>query len=385
MIFILKMEEIFNPDININFDGNNIWLKSNKSFRISSLDIKIKGAQTYLYDEHLDIDKTINYWFLPENKIYKYNPFYFEVFENDQIILRKKFNEKLGFKLNRLIPNLGIGDLFICYSYVKKYYDEYDIFYITIDYGIITKFRNDSDIIKKFTRDLIFKIFDDPKIIISEYDLNDNYDDFVKQNVLRGIVQSEPILYVPNMEHIIKNLKYFDYDIEIPYCILHTKIRSESYNQYLDYKDEFFKIINLLSNKYKIMLIGERKIEENPEYDNENKYSKLSSFLIYDDILNNVDKKNIIDLTVDELLHNNNIDNFLNGCYLINKSIFSIFWGGGGPSFFMLPFAKKTIGFRTCCGNTINDNFIMSRYINKDNIFLTNDIDEFLNELKKLI
>ncbi len=34
MIFILKMEEIFNPDININFDGNNIYLKSNKFFRI---------------------------------------------------------------------------------------------------------------------------------------------------------------------------------------------------------------------------------------------------------------------------------------------------------------------------------------------------------------
>jgi len=366
-------------DFNIEYRDKKIWIITKKDYNNINISVSVNGNEIMSSYHHFD--KNTFYWFEPDNKLFLDLPFILQI-SCENLKIQKKFNEEIPLKLNKIKPNLGIGDLLLCYSYIMQHYEEYDKFFILLDYNIITLFRNDSNSIKEFTKRLTNKIFSDPKIEIIEYDPYQNYDDYVPHDLLDNIISNQNIFRLVNMSHLIKNIEIKKYDK--PYFILNTKIRLENYNFYLSFKDEFLKIINELSKSYKLILMGERQMEINREYSADP--PGLGAFLIYDDILNNIDKNNIIDLTRNELLHQNDINDFLKDCYLINKSSFSILLGRSGVSFIVSSFSDNVIGFRTydTC-DIIKNNFISSKLIDDNGYFLTNDINKFFDKLRELV
>jgi len=288
----------------------------------------------------------------------------------------------------KLNPNLGIGDLLICLSYIKLHYNEYEKFHIVLNYDIIKIWRNDSQSIKKFTKDISEIIFNDPKIILYEFNVNNDYSEYIGTGILQVNLWHEYNFRPCNLEHIIKDFKcekifIKDKELNFPFFVLNTKVRLEKYDYYLSYKDKFYNLLNKLSYKYKLLLMGERKIPMNKEYLEEP--SDIKTFLLYEDIINNINKENIIDNTKEDLLHENNINDFLRDCYLINKSNFSIFLGMGGAPLITMSFSKKTYGFRTLWDLNDNNNYISSKNIDDEKLFLTNDINKYLNKINELI
>jgi len=282
--------------------------------------------------------------------------------------LVKEGNLTLNKKENmlRLKPNLGLGDLLIYLSYIRQHYQDYDKFQIVFDFEKLLYWRNDSQRITDFTKDLVSIWFNDPKIEIVNHLDESDYTDRLE-------------LY-SNVKHEYLRPAKLSNVLDQPYICIGTKVRLEDYYYYLSYKDKFLDALTILSVKYKIVIMGEREIENNKEIED---IHQLNSglFLIYNDIINKIDKNNLIDLTREEILHDNNVADFYKDVLIMKNSEFTTFIGGGGFHLIAMSFALKVIGYRSY-GSADADNYLSGKLINDENLFLTNDIDVYIEKLK---
>jgi len=161
-------------------------------------------------------------------------------------------------------------------------------------------------------------------------------------------------------------------DLELPeeYITISTKIQIfphiELYNQF---KNILFHILN--KTNYKIVILGERKLESCKEFDIHKPY------VIYDDLINNLN--NYIDLTIDSSINNNDLEPLKQTFYILNKSKLNIYMSWSGI---------KSISLYTSdniCALSEYTNHNIKNRSNKDNIHLTNDIDSFINTLNQKI
>jgi hypothetical protein len=265
-------------------------------------------------------------------------------------------------KILKLKPNLGLGDLLIFLSYIKQHYDEYDKFQIVFDYDKILFWRNNSESIKKFTKDIVDLWFNDPKIEILDHLEEFNY---------AGQIEN----YNNTLNEYFRPVKLTNI-FDDPYICIGTKIRVERYDNYLSFKDKFLEALSFLSKKYKIVIMGttNNTTEEMIK-------AGEGQFLIYEDLINNIDKNNIIDLTRVEILHDNNIGDFYKDAMILKNSEFTTFIGGGGFHLIAMSYAKKVIGFRSY-GSKDTDNYLSGKLIDDEKLFLTNDIDLYIEKLK---
>ena len=111
------------------------------------------------------------------------------------------------------------------------------------------------------------------------------------------------------------------------YIIIHTKAR-------FDYLSSKFnnEIINKLipffssfKSKYKILLLGEKYVEQNYE-------AKVHNIIsIYNNLLLLKNNNELIDLTYDKLYSGNEYNDFEKDLFIINNAKYNIGFGYGGP------------------------------------------------------
>lgn len=126
--------------------------------------------------------------------------------------------------------------------------------------------------------------------------------------------------------------------IKEPYIVITTKVRDFSHSKYLKTKDIFINILKSLSTKYKIVVIGEKLIEDTIEN------RELSIFSIYKDIVQNIE--NVIDLTEETISSKENppkLDKIRKDCDLMNKANCVITLGDGGNVVLALSVAKNLL------------------------------------------
>src|SRR5277367_6083324 len=87
----------------------------------------------------------------------------------------------------------------------------------------------------------------------------------------------------PNLKDIL--CKGTPLDINQEYIVLTTKLRYFDRKGFDDLSSHFFEVIRHLSNKYKIVVLGERIVEMNEEY---KIWGSNVIYSIYDDIIKNV-------------------------------------------------------------------------------------------------
>lgn len=245
-------------------------------------------------------------------------------------------------KVLRLKPNLGLGDLLIYLSYIKQHYNDYDKFQIVFDFEKLLYWRNDSQSIANFTKDLVAIWFNDSKIEILNHLDESDYTDRLE-------------LYSNVKREFLRPVKLNNI-LDQPYICIGTKVRLEDYYYYLSYKDKFLDALTILSEKYKIVIMGERETKFNKEIAD---IRELNSglFLIYNDLINNIDKSKLIDLTREEILHDNNVADFYKDAMILKNSEFTTCIGGGGFHLIAMSFARKVIGYRSY-GSEDADNFL---------------------------
>lgn len=173
----------------------------------------------------------------------------------------------------------------------------------------------------------------------------------------------------PNLGYLL--CKGNPLQLEQKYIVIVTKVRDLSRNNFNIKSHEMWQLIRKLSNKYKIVILGERKLQINAAYNESCFYS------IYSDIKNNIPIENIIDLSLSTLeIDIPQLSQIQQDCLIMSKAEFVLTLGIGG-GFCMATSVGNTIGYRED-EDPIADIVFKKQY---DNVIVTKDWSQFIYAL----
>lgn len=272
-------------------------------------------------------------------------------------------------KCEHLKTYVGIGDLIHIKQMLDTKKDVYDLIPISLDYEKIKKFKPDLKYIE-FIETLFKTLFQN-----FPYQIQNNS---IGLNICPRILCEEANIKpdIPNLE------KYFlcNEKEKTDEIIVLTKIRGLKLEVYKNFiKEPFLNTLNLLSKNNKIVLMGEKIIGDNLEYQELKKeHNGTLVYSIYEDILHNV--KIHDDYTIDELGNKSpEFNKFISDCQRLNRAKAVIALGTGG-----------NVSMAMSCSNIISCyqycemEYLFSKMDRHPTKFLTNDYNEFFNKIKSL-
>lgn len=157
------------------------------------------------------------------------------------------------------------------------------------------------------------------------------------------------------------------------YIIIHTKLRfgfNDSSSFILNIKAKLKKIFSNFKSEYKILILGERKIDVNSATK-----ALPTITTIYDECLLLKNSNDVIDLTEDKMYNTPEMSRFERDLGLIHNAEINIGIGHGGQFCFNLFFSKKSIYY--CPPGLINFE------IENPNIKIITNIDSFIHQCEQ--
>lgn len=271
-------------------------------------------------------------------------------------------------KLDISIP-IGIGDLLHLFAQldsVKHLYSEINLAFYEPFFG---GFRHDSKEYREFLDLFCKKLFSDKIYKFVSFDNQPlrNCSTLLSQNGIPPIRPRLKSLLTEPIENI-----YGDY------LVVTTKTRQLSRTNFNNIKNIYFEILNKLTNKYKIMILGEREIEYNPEY---TYFSDEHIYSLYNDYINNLSSDKIIDLTIPKLgVTAPDLNQYLKDCSLMGNAKYNITLGIGG-NFCTAVAIGSVIGYR------VDDDHVAD-LLYKDIIYpdcmVTKNFNKFISHLENI-
>jgi hypothetical protein len=261
--------------------------------------------------------------------------------------------------------HVGIGDILHFKQILDSVKHRYDKINITFCTDTIKGFKDDYDGYYLFMSKLFDSIFlEDPYVRNDSITVNGTSP--VMFSFYNGIKPEIPYLE-----------KYFTQGKEKEdYVVVLTKIRGMVHEVYSSFKYEYLNLLNSISKKYKILLLGEKVTGLNKEY----QLLGGSRFVysIYEDLISNIE--NYIDLTVDELgITSPNYENFIKDCDIMNRAKHVISLSTGGNT----SLAMSVSSIINYYGNSELESFfnLMEK---KEDKFITNDLNLFFSKLESI-
>lgn len=131
-----------------------------------------------------------------------------------------------------------------------------------------------------------------------------------------------------------------------PYVVLTTKTRQFPKTEFESIKDELASVLQQLATKYRLIILGERKIEPSREYTAEcNKDQIFSLYSYFQSIL---PPERVLDLTIPALgITAPNLTQLQQDCLIMRQSRATITFGIGGNLWLALAVSHQTVAFRT--------------------------------------
>lgn len=159
------------------------------------------------------------------------------------------------------------------------------------------------------------------------------------------------------------------------YLVITTKVRSLTNkgfdkNIFESKKNQFLGALKTLSSKYKLVILGEKKVELRREYD----HIKDNVFSLYDDY---IQLPNVLDLTVPALGETAaNMSQVCQDCMIMSQARATITFGHGGNTMMSIATSKYALGYR------IEHDILLSQQ--HDDMLITSDWDVFMQEVNSL-
>jgi len=263
---------------------------------------------------------------------------------------------------------VGMGDILHSKQLLDEVKDNYDTINVYYDRNCF-EWKGNYNQFSEFTEKLFKELFSEPPYVIQDTPYS---------------VSLSPINLSKHINSQFKVLnfeKYFckdlDYSQEVEdYIVVLTKIRGWHYSNYCSIKEKYLDILNKISLKNKIYIMGERKIGLNKE--NEMHGSQLI-YSIYDDLIENI--SNVKDLTVPELgITAPKYEDFLIDCKIMNQSKNVICFGISGA----VDMAMSVSNIVNFYGQSEVEGMFNSMPKQKDK-YLTNNLIDFFEKLESLI
>lgn len=211
----------------------------------------------------------------------------------------------------------------------------------------------------KFNIELLLKLFDKQKIHI-----------FYNNNVKIDQRQLSTLHFQPKLINLF-NISQNTYNFE--YIIVHTKLRfscnhSKTFIQHIKLKLKHF--FSNFKTKYKILILGERKIANNKETE-----AIPTITTIYEECILLKNNNDVYDLTEEVMYNTPDMTRFEKDIKIINNAKLNVGIGHGGQFCFNLLFSKKTLYF--CPPGLINFQ------IENPNINIVTNIDNFIRQCEQ--
>ncbi len=281
----------------------------------------------------------------------------------------------------KLRLNGGIGDVILARNLLDSIKSSYKSITITPHNDILNKYREGSSEYLEFLMSFMKMIFNGSPYVVGS---DKNYGRFsIMDNLLNGLRISNNGMYCINdYSHL------FCDDINVPfdkdYIAITTKVRGTPIysNYYKQYKNVFLDTLKKISNKYAIILLGERKILPSFEY---NIIGKERIYCIYDDIMNKISDR-CIDLTISgEEAKQPSINKIKEDCAIMRKSKSVITFGFGGNLILALATAKRGLFFLGEEKDPQNVYYTkMSQHKQREGIEVLKDFNIFINHMENI-
>lgn len=233
-----------------------------------------------------------------------------------------KFIKKLANIINpdkpiyKICVNMGVGDLLIIRGELDKVKDKFKQVYITPNIPFFNDIRS-KEYTKGFIREYIELLFPPPYYKITSdlsYPKRDGH----------GIQTFDKIAIAS--PHHLTDLFCVGKPLDIgPYVTINTKIRIIQKSSYINFRQQFYEKILELSEKYPLVILGDRKLPGWKEF----KMFPNDIFTIYDDIVKYIPKEKYIDLTFNDL-HTGTLQRIQQDCLYMKNAVNNIFLGAGG-------------------------------------------------------
>lgn len=238
---------------------------------------------------------------------------------------------------------MGLGDLIHDKIFLNAIENDYDKIHISPSKEIIRDYRDNDMVYYNFCKDILHMLFNTDKYVIEENEDFEHMDGktfATKMKITPTIKNHDLTNYLCNISTVLPATTN-------KYIVLTTKVRSLDRSIYENIiKKGFWNYLNNIQRKYSIVILGEREMGLTTEY----KQSSLTNntFCIYDDIMKNINKINLIDLSVPELgITTPDISNIKNDCYIMKNAKGVICFGIGGNFCMSSVVSKQTISIRS--------------------------------------
>jgi hypothetical protein len=263
----------------------------------------------------------------------------------------------------------GLGDSLVIRIFFDAVKHEYEEIRISHDRKIVDFWRKGDPKYYQFLDELGNLLFTEPPYAFDHF----NHTVIHTVNTLTNLGTPPK---TPNLSHLL--CKGTSLNLGGEYIVLTTKIRGILKSVFTKLSPTLWEVLQKISQRYKIVVLGEREIEKNKEYDVS--VNRSSIFCIYDQIIENIPNDRIIDLTIPALgVTVPTLKQIQQDCLIMKESKFVISIGIGGNLWMPLAVAN-TIGYR-------DDNDAVVNLIGNsqyDTAYIAKNWFQFIQKLKSL-
>lgn len=263
---------------------------------------------------------------------------------------------------------LGLGDNIVARIIFDGAKHEYDMIRISHDKSIIRSHKNGDVAYLKFLQDIGNLLFTERPYYFD----NGSHPQIHTLNTVKSVY----VPYQPNLQHLLCRGTTLNLGEE--YIVMTTKIRGLSRKKFLPLSVQLWKTLRKLSNKYKIVILGEREVEKNIEYIN----LPDKIYGIYDQIISNLPEDRIVDLTIPALgIAAPNLVKIQQDALIMQQAKFTITLGLGGNVWLAVA-SGQVIGCRDIDDNDVACDIIFNPQFASAKI--TKVWSEFIKRLEEM-
>jgi hypothetical protein len=262
----------------------------------------------------------------------------------------------------------GLGDNLIARMIFDTVKLQYDQIRISHDQNIVRDYKENDPGHLSFLKDFGNLLFTEQPFYfdVKQYPAIHTFD---------TIKRFSPIAK-PNLQHLL--CKGIPLNTDTEYVCITTKVRMIPKKKFLPISIQLWEALNRLTNKYKLVIMGERELEEFARYRKD--LPDHIVYSIYNQIIANVPAERVIDLTVPTLGRvATTLTHLQQDSLIMKNSKFTICLGDGGNLWHAIASANKIIAYR----DDDDHNADLILHPNFTHVNMNKNWNIFIEELKR--